>query len=227
MESEIYSPIKATAPNGGLSPSVPKNPKTTPLASNKHRSNKSKKLSYNDFDFLKVIGKGAFGMVTLVKKKTNGKFYAMKILKKKDFFLNEKSEESIITEKSVLMRSSHPFVVKLHYSFQDNTSVYYCLDYIEGGELFKYLKKKKVFTLWEAKFYAAEVLLALNHLHTDLDTIYRDLKPENILVDSEGHIKLTDFGLSKSRCDLICSRHQDLIHVLWNWRVSCSRDYQE
>ncbi len=166
--------------------------------SNKLKSTKSSRVSSADFDFLKYLGKGAFGKVALVKKKSNGKFYAMKILKKKDFFMNDKSEENVITEKTVLMKSSHPFVVKLHYSFQDKTSVYYCLDYVEGGELFKYLKKKKRFTLWEAKFYAAQVLLALDHLHTDLDTIYRDLKPENILVDQEGYIKLTDFGLSKS-----------------------------
>jgi len=72
------------------------------------------------------------------------------------------------------------------------------LDYVEGGELFHYLRQKGIFTLVETIFYAAEVLLALDYLHTKLNTIYRDLKPENILVDKEGHIKLTDFGLSKS-----------------------------
>ena len=135
----------------------------------------------------------------LVKKISNGKHYAMKILKKKDFYKNEKSEESVKTEKMVLMKSKHPFIVQLHYSFQDKTSLYYVLDYIEGGELFKYLRQKKVFSFEETVFYAAEVLLALSYLHDKLNTIYRDLKPENILVDKDGHIKLTDFGLSKSK----------------------------
>lgn len=85
------------------------------------------------------------------------------------------------------------------YSFQDNTCLYFCLDYVPGGELFKYLKQRGRFDVASARFYAAEVLLALGYLHDVLDTIYRDLKPENILVDEDGHIKLTDFGLSKSK----------------------------
>jgi len=95
------------------------------------------------------------------------------------------------------MKSESPFIVKLRYAFQDETSLYYCIDYVPGGELFTYLKKNKKFTLEQTRFYAAEVLLALEYLHNVLNTIYRDLKPENILVDSNGHIKLTDFGLSK------------------------------
>ena len=80
--------------------------------------------------------------------------------------------------------------------------LYYCIDYVPGGELFSYMKKMGKFTVDQTRFYAAEVLLALDHLHNDLKIIYRDLKPENILVDSSGHIKLTDFGLSKSSLQL-------------------------
>ena len=103
-----------------------------------------------------------------------------------------------MTEREVLLRSNNPFIVKLRYSFQDEMCLYYCIDYVPGGELFSYMKRMGKFTVEQTRFYAAEVLLALDHLHNDLKIIYRDLKPENILVDSNGHIKLTDFGLSKS-----------------------------
>ena len=131
-------------------------------------------------------------------KNDNHKLYAMKILKKKDFNVNS-TVENAMTEREILMRSDNTFIVKLRYSFQDDACLYYCIDYVPGGELFSYLKKHKKFTLDQARFYAVEVLLALSYLHNDLNIIYRDLKPENILVDSNGHIKLTDFGLSKSR----------------------------
>ena len=121
----------------------------------------------------------------------------MKILKKKDFNVNS-TVENAMTEREILMKSESPFIVKLRYSFQDDTCLYYCIDYVPGGELFTYLKGHKKFNVDQARFYAVEVLLALDYLHNDLKIISRDLKPENILVDSNGHIKLTDFGLSKS-----------------------------
>ena len=191
-----------TSPEKGQS-GINRNASPNLLTPNQKRQRPNQKnLTTKDFEFLTKLGKGAFGSVVLVKKISNGKHYAMKILKKKDFYKNEKSEESVKTEKTVLMKSRHPFIVQLHYSFQDKTSLYYVLDYIEGGELFKYLRQKKVFTYDETVFYAAEVLLALSYLHDSLNTIYRDLKPENILVDKDGHIKLTDFGLSKSKFEM-------------------------
>lgn len=135
--------------------------------------------------------------MALVSKNDNKRLYAMKILKKKDFNVNS-TVENALTEREILMKSENPFIVKLRYSFQDDTCLYYCIDYVPGGELFAYLKKHKKFNLDQARFYAVEVLLALDYLHNGLNIIYRDLKPENILVDFNGHIKLTDFGLSKS-----------------------------
>lgn len=133
----------------------------------------------------------------------------MKILNKKDF--NVKSTvDNVMTEREVMMKSQSPFIVKLRYAFQDEYCLYYCIDYVPGGELFKYLKTKKKFSLEETRFYATEVLLALEYLHNEIDVTYRDLKPENILVDSNGHIKLTDFGLSKSKLDFMSS-----------WRKGC------
>lgn len=152
-------------------------------------------LTYEDFEWKTYIGKGTFGKVALVVKKDSKKEYAIKILKKKDF--SKKDIENAMTEQKILMNSHHPFIVKLLYSFQDATNLYYCIEYIPGGELFAILKKFKKFTADQTRFYAAEVLLALEYLHNEIKTIYRDLKPENILVNSDGHIKLTDFGLSK------------------------------
>lgn len=163
----------------------------------RQRSGVQAKISTDCFDFLKYLGKGAYGKVALVKKKTSGQFYAMKIVKKKDFAMNRITIENAMVEREVLMKSHHPFVVKLKYSFQDSSSIYFVMDYVAGGQLFDYLKKSGKFDLAMTRFYAAEVLLGLTHLHDDLDTIYRDLKPENILVEMNGHIKLTDFGLSK------------------------------
>ena len=156
----------------------------------------SNHMTPENFDWLRYLGKGSFGKVALVRKKDNGKHYAMKILKKQDFNVHS-TVENALTEKEILMKSENPFIVKLRYAFQDEKCLYYCIDYVPGGELFEYLKKRKRFTLEQTRFYAAEVLLALDYLHNELKIIYRDLKPENILVDSNGHIKLTDFGLSK------------------------------
>jgi len=182
--------MKETASNIGGSEAT----KTT--AAVKSSETGSSHLSIHDFKWLSYLGKGSFGKVALVAKKDNQKLYAMKILKKKD--LGEGSSiESAMTEREILMKSQSPFIVKLRYCFQDETCLYFCIDYVPGGELFTYLKSKKKFPLEMTRFYAVEVLLALDYLHNNLKIIYRDLKPENILLDANGHIKLTDFGLSK------------------------------
>lgn len=185
-------PVTALPLDGGSSPfkSLDSN------RSGKKGSPQAKQMTYHDFDWLSELGHGAFGRVALVRKKDNTTIYAMKIISKKNFTV--KSIDCAMTEREILIKSQNPFIVKLRYSFQDESCLYYCMDYVPGGELFKYLKAKKKFSLEEARFYTTEVLLALEYLHNDLDVVYRDLKPENILVDSTGHIKLTDFGLSKS-----------------------------
>jgi len=161
-------------------------------------SSKSKKpKSIKDFELLNYIGKGAFGTVVLVRRISNGRLFALKMIKKKDFKDEVKSAKSVLTEKSVLAKSEHPFIVKLYWTFQDSTTVNYCLEYVEGGHLFAYLRERKSFSKWETTFFAAQILSALNYLHNNIGVLYRDLKPENILVDAQGYIKLTDFGLSK------------------------------
>lgn len=153
------------------------------------------KVSLEDFALIRVIGKGSFGKVTLVRKKTNSKIFAMKILSKAHL-LKRKQVEHTKTERRVLSVVSHPFIVGLHYAFQTTSKLYFVLDYCPGGELFFHLSRKGRFDEAMARFYTAELVVALEHLHS-LGVVYRDLKPENILLDEMGHIKLADFGLAK------------------------------
>jgi serine/threonine protein kinase len=155
----------------------------------------SNKVSVNDFTMLKVLGKGSFGKVVMVEKKDTGNIYAMKILKKEAI---KKRNQKIHTkaEREILENMNSLFVVQLYYAFQTPSKLYLIMDFMNGGELFFHLRKDKKFSENRAKFYAAEIILALEHLHSK-GVIYRDLKPENILMDCDGHIKICDFGLSK------------------------------
>jgi len=153
------------------------------------------KINKDDFELLTVIGKGSFGKVMQVRKKDDGKIYAMKVLRK-EAIIARKQVTHTKAEKSILQKIQHPFIVQLHYAFQTKDKLYMILDYINGGELFFHLKKEGRFQENRVRFYAAEIVCALSHLHS-LGIVYRDLKPENILLNSEGHITITDFGLSK------------------------------
>ncbi|XP_036274008.1 serine/threonine-protein kinase Sgk2 isoform X1 [Pipistrellus kuhlii] len=149
-----------------------------------------------DFDFLRVIGRGNYGKVLLAKRKSDGRFYAVKVLQKK-FILKNKEQNHIMAERNVLLKNvRHPFLVGLRYSFQTPEKLYFVLDYVNGGELFFHLQRERRFLEPRARFYAAEVASAIGYLHS-LNIIYRDLKPENILLDCQGHVVLTDFGLCK------------------------------
>jgi serine/threonine protein kinase len=108
--------------------------------------------------------------------------------------------DQVLTERSVLLQTVHPFLVGAHFTFQSDTNIFLILDYVPGGELFGRLKSEKKFSESRTRLYAAEILLGLGHLHS-LGMVYRDLKPENILVDRDGHLKLTDFGLVKSKME--------------------------
>ncbi|XP_078265588.1 ribosomal protein S6 kinase alpha-3-like isoform X2 [Rhinoraja longicauda] len=153
------------------------------------------------FEILKVLGQGSFGKVFLVRKTEGndaGHLYAMKVLKKATLKVRDRVRTKM--ERDILVEVNHPFVVKLHYAFQTEGKLYLLLDFLRGGDLFTRLSKEVMFTEEDVKFYLAELALALDHLH-GLGIIYRDLKPENILLDEDGHIKLTDFGLSKESID--------------------------
>jgi serine/threonine protein kinase len=152
-------------------------------------------VTLDDFQLIKVIGKGSFAKVVLVRKKDNEKLYAMKILKK-DHIIKRKQVEHTKTERAVLRFTRHPFIVQLHYAFQTADRLFFVLDYCSGGELFFHLGKAGEFRESVAMYYTAELVLALSHLHSK-GVIYRDLKPENVLLDAEGHVLIADFGLSK------------------------------
>ncbi|GAA5843427.1 hypothetical protein JCM11251_002475 [Rhodosporidiobolus azoricus] len=155
-----------------------------------------KGLHPNDFDFLRMIGKGTFGRVFQVRKKDTKRIYAMKVLSKREI-VAKKEVAHTIGERKILQRSSDsPFLLGLKFSFQTETDLYLVMDYKSGGELFHHLQKEGRFTEDRARFYTAEIVLAFEHLHK-FDIVYRDLKPENILLDATGHIVLCDFGLSK------------------------------
>ncbi|XP_032810743.1 serine/threonine-protein kinase Sgk2-like isoform X1 [Petromyzon marinus] len=154
----------------------------------------------SDFDFLTVLGKGSFGKVLLAKHKSDGIFYAVKVMKK-SIILQKKEEKHIMAERNVLVKNvRHPFLVGLHYSFQSADKLYFVMDYVNGGELFFHLQRQGSFPESRAQFYAAEIGSAIGYLHS-LNIVYRDLKPENILLDYQGHIVLTDFGLCKEGID--------------------------
>ncbi|KAF0690515.1 Aste57867_18105 [Aphanomyces stellatus] len=166
-------------------------------------------VSLEDFSLIRVIGKGSFGKVTLVRKKDNSKVFAMKILSKA-YIVKRNQVEHTRTERRVLAVVSHPFIVSLHYAFQTKDKLYFVLDYCPGGELFFHLTRLGKFTEDMARFYTAELVVALEHLHS-LGVIYRDLKPENILLDEMGHVKLADFGLAKTEVTEVSSGANSLV----------------
>uniref|UniRef100_A0A8C1JH98 non-specific serine/threonine protein kinase n=1 Tax=Cyprinus carpio TaxID=7962 RepID=A0A8C1JH98_CYPCA len=144
----------------------------------------SEKADPQQFELRKVLGQGSFGKV--------------QVLFMRVFSVRDRVRTKM--ERDILVEVNHPFIVKLHYAFQTEGKLYLILDFLRGGDLFTRLSKEVMFTEEDVKFYLAELALALDHLH-GLGIIYRDLKPENILLDEDGHIKLTDFGLSKESID--------------------------
>lgn len=162
---------------------------------------KTDKKTYGpeDFQILKLIGKGTFGQVFQVRKRDTQRIYAMKVLSKR-VIVQKKEVAHTLGERNILVRTAmadSPFIVGLKFSFQTPSDLYLVTDYMSGGELFWHLQKEGRFSEQRAKFYIAELILALQHLHKH-DIVYRDLKPENILLDANGHIALCDFGLSKA-----------------------------
>ena len=155
----------------------------------------SSKLNYNDFESLKLLGTGSFGRVLLVRYKSNNQLYAMKILHKSHIKLTQQ-EEHTKTERDLMVKIDSPFLLNIKFAFQDETKLYLVSDFMQGGDMFYHLHFENKFPEKKAKFYLIEIILGLEYLHKN-NMIYRDLKPENILMDSEGHIKLSDFGLSK------------------------------
>jgi len=183
--------------NGGSTPAATQ-PKQEPQVQ-QIRQTKGK-YSLGDFEILRTLGTGSFGRVHLVQSKHNQRFYAVKVLKKQQV-VKMKQVEHTNDERKMLQEVKHPFLITLWGTFQDSKNLYMVMDFVEGGELFSLLRKSQRFPNPVAKFYAAEVTLALEYLHSK-HIIYRDLKPENLLLDRHGHLKITDFGFAKKVPDI-------------------------
>jgi serine/threonine protein kinase len=155
------------------------------------------KLAKDSFSIGDTLGTGTFGRVRLVSCKVDSveQFFALKMLKKSEI-IKLKQVEHIKAEKAILSQICHPFIVNLFAAFQDEKNLYMLQEYIIGGELFSQLRKVGRFSNDTARFYASEIVLALEYLH-ERNIVYRDLKPENLLIDKEGHLKITDFGFAK------------------------------
>lgn len=154
-----------------------------------------KEVCLEDFELLKVLGKGAFAKVVLAQKKDNKKYYAIKILKKKRI-IQENQLQHTMAEKTILQHVNHQFLVGLEYAFQTETKLYFVLEFMVGGEMFQHLRTAGRFTEDRTKFYAVSIVLGIGFLH-ERNYIYRDLKLENLLLDDKGYAVLTDFGLAK------------------------------
>ena len=164
-----------------------------------------KKIDLEDYLIKQTLGTGSFGRVRLVFQQKENKFYALKILKKIEI-MKLKQVDHILSEMSILNLIDHPFIVRMRGVSQNDRYLYIVLEYVQGGELFTYLRSVKSLRNEDAIFYAGQVLLMFEYLHTK-NVVYRDLKPENLLIDAEGYLKLTDFGFAKvieSRTYTLC-----------------------
>lgn len=153
------------------------------------------KVLLSSFKPIKLLGKGSFGAVYLVKMKTTGTYYAMKVLSK-SMVISQNLSKYVFTERNVQSEIKHSFIVKLHCAFQSKNKLYMVMDYCRGGDLGHLLQRKNRLPEDVARIYLAEVLLAIEELHSH-EIIYRDLKPDNVAIDAVGHAMLIDFGLSK------------------------------
>merc|ERR1719450_616986 len=153
----------------------------------------------DDFDMVKTIGTGTFARVCLCRDRTSREYFALKILAIHDV-IRLKQVDHVKNEKNILKEINHPFLVDLTWSAKDKSFLYMLFPYVAGGELFSYLRSAGRFNTATTFFYSAEIVSALDYLHS-LSIVYRDLKPENLLLDRDGHLKITDFGFAKRITD--------------------------
>ena len=178
--------------NGVVGPQIDSN---TVFSSHKN----VKEVKLEDFKVLKVIGRGSFGKVCLVEYLPTHETYAMKSLKK-DLLIEQEQIENTLLEKEILQTIDYPLLCGLVFCFQTEERIYFVMPFLSGGELFQHLRKFRTFDEDKVRFYGAQIALALDYLHSK-GIVYRDLKPENILMDSQGYLRLADFGMAKKLKD--------------------------
>ena len=184
------------------------------------------KVSMDQFKIISTIGRGFYGKVMLVQHKKTGQMLAIKSIQKWKL-VQTKKIDTVLIERSILEKTKFPFIVEMKYAFQTPKKFYLVLEYIAGGELFFHMQKNGTFPMDVVKLYIAEITLALNYLHSN-GIVYRDLKPENVLIDIDGHIKLTDFGLSKlaAETSTFCGTNEYLApEIIARHSYSYSIDY--
>ena len=152
-------------------------------------------VSLSDFELGRVLGRGSFGTVALATKTSTGETYAMKSLSKR-MLIAVRQTDSAMLEREILRRPSHPFIVRMYYAFTSVSCLHLVLDYLPGGDLYGRLEAEGPLPTSRARLYAAELVLALGHVHDVVRIIFRDLKPDNVLLDAHGHACLADFGLA-------------------------------
>ncbi|XP_060733197.1 cAMP-dependent protein kinase catalytic subunit PRKX-like isoform X1 [Tachysurus vachellii] len=160
-------------------------------------------LNLGVLESVATVGTGTFGRVVLVQDRKSKGYFALKSMKIVDL-IRLKQQQHVHNEKEVLMEVNHPFIVKLFWTWHDDRCLFMLMEFVPGGELFTYLRSRGKFSNDTSLFFAAEIICALEYLHSK-DIVYRDLKPENILLDREGHVKLTDFGFAKKMVDRTCT----------------------
>ena len=166
-----------------------------PKSNNNINENTENDLNRNMFEFNTVIGKGGFGKVWKVQYKKTNEYFALKEMSKRKI-LDKKSEKSINSERKFLSILNHPFIVNMHYAFQDNDNLYLVMDMLSGGDLRYHCSRYRSFSEEQTRFFIACITYSLEYIHTN-NVIHRDIKPENLVLDDKGYVRVTDFGIAK------------------------------
>ena len=175
--------------------SITKNLLNSKSPKNKFNPNNNSSLSRNNFEFIFIIGKGGFGKVWRVQEKKTKALYALKEMSKTKI-IDKKSEKSITGEREFLSYLHHPFIVNMHYAFQDSDNLYLVMDLLTGGDLRYHCSRYRSFSEEQTRFFLACIIHSLNYIHKN-NVIHRDIKPENLVLDDKGYVCITDFGVAK------------------------------
>ena len=165
------------------------------IEQNRNSSNKNNDINKNNFKFLYVIGKGGFGRVWKIQSKKTKQIFALKEMSKLKI-IDKKSEKSINSEREFLSKLNHPFIVNMHYAFQDKENLYLVMDMLSGGDLRYHVSRYRKFSEEQTRFFIANMIYALQYIH-EHNVIHRDIKPENLVLDEKGYVRITDFGIAK------------------------------